>query len=179
MLEHYGDIIELDYQLGAGVIEGCKQIQEWEWNTEKTRQYIDLIGSLDQGYRGKAEDDLEYNEFMKRLPEAQELIECFDGVYKARIARMQAGSYFEPHRDHFQGGMRFRILVPLNNTTRYDYAFFYEDKIVEFKERVPYILNTRKVHGAMCFANETYHLLLSVNNTVDNQRKAIEMITFR
>ena len=179
MIEHYGDIVELDYRLGEGVLEGCKQIQDWEWNTEKTRQYIDLIGRIDQGYRGKDEDDLEPNEFMKRFPEAEQLIKEFEGVYKARIARMQPGSYFEPHRDHFQGGIRFRILVPLNNTGRDKYAFFYEDKIIEFKERVPYILNTRKVHGAMCFAPDTYHLLLSVNNTVDNQRKAVEMMTFR
>ena len=48
------------------------------------------------------------------------------------------------------------------------YAFFYEDRIIEFKPPTPYILNTRKVHGAMSFSDGTYHLLMSVNNTEAN-----------
>ena len=71
------------------------------------------------------------------------------------------------HRDSSPGGKRFRILVPLNNTTRDKYAFFYEDRIIEFKPPTPYILNTRKVHGAMSFSDGTY-LLMSVNNTEAN-----------
>ncbi len=182
MLEHYGDIVELNYQVDDSVFSDIAKITDWQ--QEKTRRYIDLIGNTDQDYRGKSEQDLEYNSNIEQMPEIKKLIDKFTGVsgntvYKARVMELDAGSYFEPHRDHFQGGKRFRILIPLNNTTRDKYAFFYEDKIVEFKPRTPYILNTRKIHGAMCFADKTYHVLMSVNNTDENQRKVIDMITFR
>ena len=179
MIEHYGDIIELDYKLKPDAIDQCKAIESWEWQEEKSRRYIDLIGDLAQEYRGKGEDDLSYNSNMDRLPEIRDFIALFTGVYKARVQQLDAGSYFEPHRDHFQGGKRFRILVPLNNTTRDKYAFFYEDRIIEFKPLTPYILNTRKVHGAMSFSSGTYHLLMSVNNTEANQMTALNMVTFR
>jgi hypothetical protein len=177
MIEHYGDIIELNHKINDNVIGACSSISQWQ--TEKTREYIDLIGSLDQDYRGKDEEDLNYNANMDLFPQIKSFLGNFDEVYKARIMKISAGSFFEPHRDHFQGGKRFRILIPLNNTTRDKYAFFYEDRIIEFKPCVPYILNTRKVHGAMSFADNTYHVIASVNNTQENQRKVIDLMTFR
>jgi hypothetical protein len=77
------------------------------------------------------------------------------------------------------GGQAYRVFIALNNTTRDKYAFFYEDKIIEFKPGVPYIINTAKVHGAMSFADETYHLLMTVRRTEESVKNIIRMLTFK
>ena len=90
MIEHYGDIIELDYKLKPDAIDQCKAIESWEWQEEKSRRYIDLIGDLAQEYRGKGEEDLSYNSNMDRLPEIRDFIALFTDVYKARVQELDA-----------------------------------------------------------------------------------------
>lgn len=175
-LEHYGDIIELNIKFKQQrLLEEIESFETIDWMPTKTREYIDLTGDRED-YKSKSHSN--YNENMENTPHIKEFCDMFPDVHKVRLQKLMAGSYFEPHRDHFEGGQRFRILVPINNTTRKDYAFFYEDRIFEFKPSTAYIINTRKIHGAFCFADNTYHLLLSINKTNNSLQKVINNITF-
>lgn len=176
-LNRYEDILPLNY-----TVDSSKAIQELEqlteWKDGKTRKYVDLIGATDQGYTGKS-GDTSLNNIADKLPTLTKFITEFPSVHKARVHRLDAGSFFEPHRDHFPGERRFRVLVPLNNTTLDAYAFIYDRQIYEFNPGVPYVLNTTKVHGSMSFKDGTYHMIMSVNNTDDNISTVMRLMSFR
>lgn len=178
ILDRYGDIIELNYSLDtAKAIEELRALNNI-WKTEKTRQYVDFIGDLFQDYSVKDETTM-LNSLADDCPTIRDYIKIFPDVHKARVQRLDTGSFFEPHRDHFQGGKRFRLFMALNNVELQKYAFFYDGRIFTFKAGVPYIINTAKVHGSMSFADETYHLILSVNTTEESIKTVIDRITFQ
>ncbi len=176
-LDRYEDIFPLSYK-----IDSTKAIEELEklteWKDEKSRKYVDLIGDPNQTYTGKG-GDISLNSVSEKLPTLSKFISEFPSVHKARVHRLNAGSFFEPHRDHFPGQRRFRVLVALNNTELDAYAFIYDRKIFEFKPGVPYILNTQKVHGSMSFKDGTYHLIMSVNNTDANVSTVMRLMSFK
>lgn len=178
ILDRYGDIIELNYSLNTE--QAIKELRALDvtWKTEKTRQYVDFIGDPFQDYSVK-DSTTELNSLADVCPTIRDYIKLFPDVHKARVQRLDTGSFFEPHRDHFQGGKRFRVFMALNNVELQKYAFFYDGSIYTFKAGVPYIINTAKVHGSMSFADETYHLLLSVNTTDQSTRAIIDRITFQ
>ncbi len=128
-LDRYEDIFPLSYK-----IDSTKAIEELEklteWKDEKSRKYVDLIGDPNQTYTGKG-GDISLNSVSEKLPTLSKFISEFPSVHKARVHRLNAGSFFEPHRDHFPGQRRFRVLVALNNTELDAYAFIYDRKIFE------------------------------------------------
>lgn len=178
LLDRYEDILELKYK-----IDTTKALSEvskiTNWKTEKTRLYIDLIGNPDQQYTGRDAEDCSLNDVAKQCPEISKFIAQFPSVYKARVQKLNSGSFFEPHRDHFRGGKLLRVFLALNNTDLEKYAFFYDGKIFTFKPGTAYIINTAKVHGSMSFADNTYHLLLSVANDEATVKSIIDNMTFR
>lgn len=178
ILDRYGDIVELDYSLNTEQAIRELRALDATWKLEKSRTYIDFIGDPFRDYKIKDEVK-ELNSLADDCPTIKDYIKLFPDVHKARVQRMDTGSFFEPHRDHFQGGERFRVFMALNNVELQKYAFFYDGSIYTFKAGVPYIINTAKVHGSMSFADETYHLLLSVNRTDEAIKAVIDNITFR
>jgi hypothetical protein len=89
---------------------------------------------------------------------------------------MDAGSYFKMHRDAFKMRPQMRIFIPLNKTAIHEWNFIYDDKRVEFKEGVPYVLNTRKQHGSFAMDNDIYHVLMSVYLTENNLKTIMNML---
>lgn len=175
-LERYGDIIELDYQVDCdSAIAELRAMDNWK--PEKTRHCLDFLGDIDRSQNDTITPELNSN--AERCPTIKSAIELFTGHHKARVQWIDAGGFFQPHRDHMGGGQAYRVFIALNNTTRDKYAFFYEDKIIQFKPGVPYIINTAKVHGAMSFADETYHLLMTVRKTEESVKNIIRMLTFK
>lgn len=165
-LFQYEDIIELNLAINADkAIAELREIENWK--SQKTRKYIDLLGDVDQSYKTLSGNSVP-NEVLEQCPTIKDFVLKFPDAHKARVQRMDTGSFFEPHRDHFQGGKRFRVFCALNNTEMENYVFFHNGKIFEFKPGVAYIINTARVHGSMSFADETYHLLLSVDDTADS-----------
>jgi hypothetical protein len=71
---------------------------------------------------------------------------------------------------------QIRIFIPLNKTAVNEWNFIYEDKRVEFKPGVPYILNTRKQHGSFAMTDGIYHILMSVFLTENNLKTIISML---
>lgn len=162
-LFQYEDIIEMNLAIDCtSAINELRNISNWK--SQKTRKYIDLLGDTDQSYKTLAGNS-NPNEILEQCPTIKDFVLKFTDSHKARVQRMDAGSFFEPHRDHFQGGNRFRVFCALNNTEMEKYVFFHNGRIFEFKPGVAYLINTARVHGSMSFADETYHLLLSVNDT--------------
>ena len=97
MIEHYGDIIELDYKLKPDAIDQCKAIEFWEWQEEKSRRYIDLIGDLPKSTEARANRTCPIIVIWIDCPR-YETHALFTGVYKAPVQELDAGSYFEPQR---------------------------------------------------------------------------------
>ena len=177
-LDRYEDILELKYNIDTTkALEEVSRITNWK--TEKSRLYVDLVGNPEQNYTVRDAEDNELNDIAHQCPTVSEYINQFPNVYKARVQKLNSGSFFEPHRDHFRGGKLLRVFLALNNTELEKYAFFYDGKIFEFKPGVAYIINTAKVHGSMSFKDSTYHLLLSVANDDATVKTIIDNMTFR
>ena len=184
-LERYEDIIELDYQVDCDLaIAELRALDKDNWRSEKTRHVIDLLGQKPEMRRDidSFQHEVptpELNNNSENCPTIKKCVQLFPDYQQARVQRINAGGFFEPHRDHMRGGEAFRVFIALNNTTRDKYAFFYEDRIIEFKPGVPYMINTAKVHGAMSFADETYHLLMTVRQTQESIKSLLKMVTFK
>lgn len=177
-LDRYEDILELKYNIDTTrALEEVSKITDWK--TEKSRLYVDLIGDPEQNYTGKDVEDNELNDIARQCPTVSAFIQQFPSVYKARVQKLNSGSFFEPHRDHFRGGKLLRVFLALNNTELEQYTFFYDGKLFEFKPGTAYIINTAKVHGSMSFKDSTYHLLLSVTNDDVTVKTIIDNMTFR
>ena len=71
---------------------------------------------------------------------------------------------------------QIRIFIPLNKTDVSQWNFIYENKRIDFKPGVPYILNTRKQHGSFAMSDDIYHILMSVFLTENNLKTIISML---
>ena len=89
---------------------------------------------------------------------------------------MNAGSFFSMHRDAYRLNPQIRIFIPLNKTDVSQWNFIYENKRIDFKPGVPYILNTRKQHGSFAMSDDIYHILMSVFLTENNLKTIISML---
>ena len=80
------------------------------------------------------------------------------------------------HRDAFRFNPQIRIFIPLNKTEIHQWNFLYEERRVEFKPGVPYVLNTRKQHGSFAMEGGIYHILMSLYLTEANLKTIINSL---
>lgn len=178
IFNRYEDILKLNLKIDtAKAIAECDgENKNLVWRQAKTREFLDLIGDQKQDYKqlsGKG-----FNQNSDRMPVITEFVKQFGSPHKARLQRMNTGSFFEPHRDHFYGDARFRIFCALNNTDMSEYVFFHDGKIHQFEAGTAYVINTNKVHGSMSFVDNTIHLLMSVNVTQESTEFVLKNMSF-
>ena len=177
LLNSYGDVIELDYKFDShNAIWQLKQ-GTWEKGTNGKRG-MNLTGpvtGLGLDAKDKHDADQQYNENLTKCDTLLPFFDKFEKLARCRAAHMDAGSYFKMHRDAFKMRPQMRIFIPLNKTAIHEWNFIYDDKRVEFKEGVPYVLNTRKQHGSFAMDNDIYHVLMSVYLTENNLKTVMDM----
>jgi hypothetical protein len=178
LLNSYGDVIELDYRFDShNAIWQLKQ-GTWEKGTNGKRG-MNLTGpvtGLGLDAKDKHDADQQYNENLTKCSTLLPFFDKFEKLARCRAAHMDAGSYFKMHRDAFKMRPQMRIFIPLNKTAIHEWNFIYDDKRVEFKEGVPYVLNTRKQHGSFAMDNDIYHVLMSVYLTENNLKTIMNML---
>jgi len=178
LLNSYGDVIELDYKFDShNAIWQLKQ-GTWEKGTNGKRG-MNLTGpvtGLGLDAKDKHDADQQYNENLTKCDTLLPFFDKFEKLARCRAAHMDAGSYFKMHRDAFKMRPQMRIFIPLNKTAIHEWNFIYDDKRVEFKEGVPYVLNTRKQHGSFAMDNDIYHVLMSVYLTENNLKTIMNML---
>jgi len=67
---------------------------------------------------------------------------------------MNAGSFFRLHRDAYRDNPQMRIFIPLNKTDLHEWAFMYNDAMVD----------------------DIYHILMSVHITEENFKTVTKML---
>jgi len=180
ILSSYGDIIELDYQFGDSAMVDVCDLRNW-MDAPGNKQALNLTGPLDDlqlDDQKKHASNQEYNDNLNQCPSLMSFFDKFHGLSRCRAVKLRAGSFFRPHRDAWKFNEQFRIFIPLNGTEDKDWMFFYENKSIKFKPGVPYILNTRKVHGSFCFSDDVYHVLMSLPLNEKNLRAIMKMIPY-
>lgn len=178
ILSSYGDIIELDYQFDDDALLELRNVNTWH-GAPGNKDAINLTGPLNDlqlDDQKKHEFNQEYNDNLG--PSIRSFFDKFDSLSRCRAVKLGAGSFFRPHRDAWKFNEQFRIFIPLNGTEDKDWMFFYENKSIKFKPGVPYILNTRKVHGSFCFSDDIYHILMSLPLTEKNLRAVMKLIPY-
>jgi hypothetical protein len=176
----YGDVVELDYKFSDDAVTELKQITNWLPGPNK-KTSINLTGpieelGLDASADVKHQKNQPYNENLLKCPTIKVFFDKWTELARCRAATMDKGSFFRLHRDAFRLNDQFRIFIPLNKTTDDEWIFMYDGSIQRFKEGVPYILNTRKVHGSFSMADGIYHILMSVFLNESNIKQLAKLL---
>ncbi len=171
-LNDYGDIIELDYKVDTEkLIQQLKDLDTWI-SVINNKDAINLNGPIDDiGHKNNNKHDKDQQELNDNFYKCSALFEFFDkfpDLARCRAFALNKGSMFGPHRDAWRDNEQFRIVIFLNKTEMKDFIFFYEDRILSLKPGVPYIVNTRKVHGSCTFSDDIYHIVMSLYLTKEN-----------
>lgn len=175
ILSSYGDQVELDYKFDPE--ETILELYNLDWQEViNNKSAINFNGSIDNLMADKHAHNQEWNSNLDACPSIKKFFDKFDSLAKCRAFKLDKGSYFAPHRDAWRYNEQFRIVVFLNKTEKEDFMFFLDDKIVYFKPGVPYILNTRKVHGSFCMSDNVYHIVMSVFLTKENMDVVMNML---
>lgn len=152
LLEKYGDIVELNWKFSSSIIEEIEQA-DFDFTDQDrqvtTHRYVELLEHLDK---------------VPSIIPFVDKMNAHGGLNRCRLYKLDRGSFFAPHRDHMGFGKNFRLMIPLNNTDLESFTFFYDDRLIHFKERVPYYINTAKVHGSTTYKDGTYHLICSLKS---------------
>ena len=69
-----------------------------------------------------------------------------------------------------------RVFIPLNKTQVHERNLINNKERVEFKQVVPYKLNTRKQQGSFAFTGGIYHVLMSIYLTEHNLKTVMNML---
>jgi hypothetical protein len=178
----YGDVFELDYQMDTdAAIKELKNLTTWISGTN-FKSAVNLTGpiediGLDAPADVKHARNQPYNDNIEKCPTIKKFFDRWTELARCRVAHLNSGSFFRPHRDAFRLNDQFRIFIPLNNTGVADAMFSHGDQLITtFKPGVPYILNTRKVHGLACFTDNTYQILLSLYINEHNMNQISKML---
>lgn len=166
ILMSYGDIIELDYKLDEDTLREVQQLDNWI-DAPNGKKGINLTGDifnlgLNDNPVDKHAKNQPYNSNLLSCPSLIHFFDLWTELAKCRAVKMDKGSFFALHRDAYRFNEQFRIFIPLNKTSDSEWIFIYDGKIRRFKAGVPYIINTRKVHGSFATDNDIYHVLLSL-----------------
>lgn len=178
ILSSFGDVVELDYKFDERAIEELRNLDTWipTINNKEGVTFNGAIDSLGEKNKNKHDKNQEFNNNMAACPLIKEFFDKFDSLAKCRAFKLNKGSYFAPHRDAWRYNEQFRVVIFLNKTEIDEWMFYLEDKFVKFKPGVPYILNTRKVHGSFSFSDDIYHIIMSVFLTDENMDAIFKMI---
>ena len=173
----YGDVVELDYKFSDNEL---KQITNW-LPGPNGKTAINLTGpiedlGLDVSADLKHQRNQPYNENLLKCPTIETFFNKWTELARCRAATMDKGSFFRLHRDAFRLNDQFRIFIPLNKTTDDEWIFMYDGSIQRFKQGVPYIVNTRKVHGSFAMADGIYHILMSLFINEQNIKQISKML---
>lgn len=180
ILSSYGDIVKLNYKFTDDAIQELKEIPNW-FPGPNGKLAVNLTGPVDQiGLKSSPEikhlRTQPYNENLNMCPSIRTFFDKWTELARCRAAIMHKGSFFRPHRDAFRLNDQFRIFIPLNKTSDSEWMFFYDSKLTKFESGVPYILNTRKVHGSFAMADDIYHVLMSVFINEHNIKQIAAML---
>lgn len=176
----YGDVVKLNYKFDSKTIEELKSISEWiPGPNNKTA--INLTGPIeDLGLNSPPEikhaRNQPYNSNLDRCPSIKSFFDKWKELARCRAVCMNKGSFFRLHRDAYRLNDQFRIFIPLNKTSDDEWVFFYDGHIERFEEGVPYILNTRKVHGSFAMANDIYHIIMSLYINEENLKQIARLL---
>ena len=176
----YGDVVELDYKFSDNAVNELKQITNW-LPGPNGKTAINLTGpiedlGLDVSADLKHQRNQPYNENLLKCPTIETFFNKWTELARCRAATMDKGSFFRLHRDAFRLNDQFRIFIPLNKTTDDEWIFMYDGSIQRFKQGVPYIVNTRKVHGSFAMADGIYHILMSLFINERNIKQISKML---
>ena len=179
VLNAYGDIVELDYVFDEKSIDELKQLEYID--APNGKRACNLTGPMDDiGLTSPPEvkhaRGQEYNDNLLKCPSILDFFDKWTELARCRVAIMDAGSYFRPHRDAYRMNEQFRIFIPLNKTGDDEWTFIYDGEVARFKERRPYILNTRKIHGSFAMEDGCYHILMSIFLNKKNLKTIGELI---
>lgn len=179
ILSAYGDIVELDYTFGEDTINEVKELNYVPAPNGKLACNLtgplDDIG-LDSPPDVKHQKGQEYNSNLDKCPTIKKFFDHWTELARCRIAIMNQGSFFRPHRDAYRLNEQFRIFIPLNKTGDEEWTFLYDGEVRRFKEGRPYILNTRKTHASFAMDDGCYHILMSVFLNEHNIKKVGKLL---
>lgn len=188
----FGDIIELGNDTWD-----CRRIEKlllehdgWkQYNPRKTNNRFGLsVTSIDGGYSGVPDLDslLEYNKenntnytehnFSKRtpivddIPELKILLDMFNPLGRCHFLRMNSGGFFPPHRDNGSSipSPTFRVIVPIANTSKHQWKWIQEDKIISLETGRAYCINTSKEHSVFSFVDNCIILVMNIPASAQN-----------
>ncbi len=180
VLSSYGDVVKLNYKFSNDAIEELKQIKNWI-SGPNDKIAINLTGPIeDLGLNSSAKvkhaRNQPYNQNLEMCPTIKRFFDYWEDLARCRAVHMNKGSFFRPHRDAYRLNDQFRIFIPLNKTADNEWVFTYDGKIERFEAGVPYILNTRKVHGSFAMTDGIYHIIMSIFLTQENLRQIAMML---
>ena len=178
LLNSYGDIVELNQKLDSDQV--IKELERLEWEKGPNgKQGINLTGpekGLGLEDKNKHEQDQPVNENLLKCIALYDFFTQWSDLARCRAVKLEAGSFFTMHRDAFRFNPQIRIFIPLNKTEIHQWNFLYEERRVEFKPGVPYVLNTRKQHGSFAMEGGIYHILMSLYLTEANLKTIINSL---
>jgi hypothetical protein len=180
ILMSYGDIIKLNYKFSHQTINELSSIQNWI-SAPNGKNAVNLTGpledlGLDSPRAIKHLRGQQYNDNLLLCPSVISFFDLWEELARCRAVHMNKGNFFRLHRDAFQFNEQFRIFIPLNKTSDDEWVFIYDGKIQRFEAGVPYILNTRKVHGSFSMSDNIYHILMSVFLTEKNLKQIMKLL---
>lgn len=180
VLGSYGDVVKLNYKFNKSAINELKQINDWiQGPNGKTA--INLTGpiedlELDSPPRIKHARNQPYNQNLESCPTIKSFFNYWEDLARCRAVQMNKGSFFRLHRDAYRLNDQFRIFIPLNKTSDDEWIFIYDGKVERFESGVPYILNTRKVHGSFAMSDNIYHVIMSIFLTEKNLKQVASLL---
>tara|TARA_A200000159_G_scaffold100005_1_gene92761 strand:- start:2022 stop:2606 length:585 start_codon:yes stop_codon:yes gene_type:complete len=178
LLNSYGDIVELDWDFDVdNIITQLSSNNNWVTGPSVSAPMgLSLTGSDTLDLRVKDRKEGEYNNNLKSCPSLIEFFDKWNSLAKCHAVKMDAGTFFRPHRDAYKTTQQMRIFIPLNKTELHEWAFIYDKQLAPFKAGRPYLLNTKKQHGSFAFVNDIYHILMGVYINPNNFRVVTDLL---
>lgn len=199
-LNGLGDVVRLKSQVDRGLFE--KQVEtfstHWiQYNPRKSghgRMGLSLTSldgqmggapDLDSLYEFNKINGTQYRENHFRTPteafnaltSLHSVLYALPGLGRTHLLRFDRGGFFPPHRDAFSLNERsFRVLVPLSQTGRSQYAFLLNGLKIEFEPWRAYYVNTLKEHSVFAFDSGVTLLVMNVDLSYENVSRLISQI---
>ena len=116
LLNSYGDIVELEWDFDVdNIITKLSANNNWVTGPSiSAPQALSLTGSDTLDLKVKDKKEGEYNTNLKSCPSLVEFFDKWNSLAKCHAVKMDAGTFFRPHRDAYKTTQQMRIFIPLN-----------------------------------------------------------------
>lgn len=113
----------------------------------------------------------------KNLYSVQDLCDYFAPLGRTFLIRVNAGSYFPPHRDHpYLTRDCFRICAFLKNTGSEEFEWIHNHKQLPINPGDVIYVDTTKEHRTHAWVNDSIHLIMNIPKTWENVLKLMSVL---